>query len=172
MRNRQWMVLFTVATFGLAACGGDANGSDSMSEMDNAAGEMAGDMGDAGQMADQGANMADQAADAASDMSAQELPEGVTMAMVQEGNDIFHGAGICSSCHGANGAGLPNLGANLTDTEWLHSDGSYDAIVQTIMNGVTAEESTTGVPMPPKAGTTITDDQVKAAAAYVWSLSK
>jgi len=94
------------------------------------------------------------------------------MAMIQEGNDIFHGAGICSSCHGPNGEGLPNLGANLTDAEWLHSDGSYDAIVQTIMNGVTAEESTTGVPMPAKAGTTITDAQVKAAAAYVWTLSK
>lgn len=172
MRKRQWMALLTIAAFGMAACGGDANGSDSMSEMDNmdnAAGEMANDAGNAaGQMAD-GAGMAD---DGASDMSEQELPEGVTMAMIQEGDNIFHGAGICSSCHGANGAGLPNLGANLTDTEWLHSDGSYEAIVQTITNGVTAEESTTGVPMPPKAGTNITDDQVKAAAAYVWSLSK
>ena len=173
MRKRQWMALLTIAAFGLAACGGDADGSDSMSEMDNmdnAAGEMASDAANAaGQMADEGAAMAE---DGASDLSAQELPEGVTMAMIQEGDNIFHGAGICSSCHGANGEGLPNLGANLTDTEWLHSDGSYDAIVQTIMNGVTAEESTTGVPMPAKAGTTITDDQVKAAAAYVWSLSK
>lgn len=170
MRKRQWMALLTIAAFGMAACGGDADGSDSMSEMDNAAGEMASDMGNAaGRMADDGAGMAD---DGASEMSEQELPEGVTMAMIQEGDDIFHGAGICSSCHGANGEGLPNLGANLTDAEWLHSDGSYDAIVQTIMNGVTAEESTTGVPMPARAGTTITDDQVKATAAYVWSLSK
>lgn len=164
--KRQWMVLFTVATFGLAACGGDANGNDSMSEMDDAAGEMA---SDAGQVAQEGAGTAE---DGMSAMTDQELPEGVTMAMVQQGKTIFEGAGICSSCHGADGAGLPNLGANLTDSEWLHSDGSYDAIVQTIMKGVTAEESTSGVPMPPKAGTNITDDQVKAAAAYVWTLSK
>lgn len=173
MRKRQWMVLFTVAAFGLAACGGDANGNDSMSEMDNAAGEMAGNMDHAAdQMAGRGANMADQADDSAGEMSEQELPEGVTMAMVQEGKTIFEGTGICTSCHGATGEGIPNLGANLTDAEWLHSDGSYDAIVQTIMNGVTAEESTSGVPMPAKAGTNITDAQVKAAAAYVWTLSK
>ncbi|MGD8496098.1 MAG: c-type cytochrome [Gemmatimonadales bacterium] len=177
MRNRQWMVLFTVAALGVAACGGDANGSDSMSEMNDAsqmADNMDGQMGE--QMADQGASeMADQGAAAesgASDVTAQELPDGVTMAMVQEGDQIFHGAGICASCHGPKGTGLPNLGANLTDSEWLHSDGSYDAIVNTIMHGVTAEESTSGVPMPPKAGTNITDDQVKAVAAYVWTLSK
>jgi cytochrome c5 len=40
-----------------------------------------------------------------------------------------------------------------------------------IAKGVTKEESKTGVPMPAKGGSSISDDEVKAVAAYVWSLS-
>ena len=159
MKKNHWMMLVAVAAFGLAACGGDANGSDSASEMDDTAGQMADDAADGG-------------GETANEAMSQELPEGVTMAMVEQGDQIFHGAGICATCHGADGAGLPNLGGNLTDADWTHSDGSYGAIVETIMNGVSAEESTVGVPMPPKGGTNISDEQVRAAAAYVWTLSK
>lgn len=165
MRNRHWMMLVAVAAFGLAACSGDANGSDAASEMEDTAGQMADETADAAN------GMADEAADADGAMS-QELPEGVTMAMVEQGKGIFEGAGICATCHGQDGAGLPNLGGNLTDQDWLHSDGSYEAIIETVMNGVTADESTVGVPMPARGGTNITDEQVRAAAAYVWTLSK
>lgn len=158
MKNGIWMVLFTAASLGLAACSGDANGSD---EMDEAAETTE-------TMAEEGAEFGTGDAGA----SSQELPEGVTMAMVDEGETLFTGAGICASCHGPEGEGIPNLGDNLTDDEWLHSDGSYEAIVATIMNGVSAEASTSGVPMPARAGTNISDDQVRAAAAYVWTLSK
>lgn len=161
MKNKHWMMLVAVAAFGLTACGGDANGSDSASETDETAGQMAEETDAAGE-----------AADGAADAMSQELPEGVTMAMVEEGESIFGGAGICVTCHGQDGSGLPNLGGNLTDQEWLHSDGSYEAIIETVMNGVTADESTVGVPMPAKGGTNITDDQVRAVAAYVWTLSK
>lgn len=101
----------------------------------------------------------------------QQLPEGVTPEMIAQGKQIFTGPGICATCHGPDGKGVPNLGANLTDAEWKHSDGSYEGIVKTILSGVPAEKSTTGTPMPPKGGSTITDEQVKAVAAYVWSLS-
>lgn len=102
-------------------------------------------------------------------MTAQ-LPAGVTAEMVAEGNTLFHGAGICFTCHGQNGTGVTGLGPALNDGEWLHSDGSYEAIVNQIMNGVTATASKTGVAMPAKGGSAITDDQVKAVAAYVYSL--
>ena len=108
----------------------------------------------------------------ATDAMPQELPEGVTAAMVEEGKGIYGGAGICMSCHGAAGEGIPNLGADLTDDEWLHIDGSYESIVQNILEGVTAQQSSSGVPMPAKGGTAITDDQVNAVAAYVWTLSQ
>jgi mono/diheme cytochrome c family protein len=58
----------------------------------------------------------------------------------------------------------------LNDAEWLHSDGSYDAIVSQIIKGVTAAESKTGVAMPAKGGSAITDDQAKLIAAYVYGL--
>ncbi|MDT8435998.1 MAG: c-type cytochrome [Gemmatimonadota bacterium] len=145
--------------FGAAACGGDANG--------NAAQEAAQDAAQG--VADVAADVQEAAAGIA-EAAPQELPEGVTAEMVAKGKTIYAGAGICSSCHGPAGAGIPNLGANLTDAEWLHSDGSYDGIVKTVTAGVTAQASSSGVPMPAKGGTNISEDDVKAVAAYVWTL--
>jgi mono/diheme cytochrome c family protein len=113
---------------------------------------------------------ATEAAAAQAAMPAGELPAGVTQAMVDDGRTLFQGAGICQTCHGQNGAGVTGLGPALNDATWLHSDGSYDAIVAQIMSGVTAGESTTGVAMPAKGGSAITDEQVRAVAAYVYSL--
>jgi mono/diheme cytochrome c family protein len=99
------------------------------------------------------------------------LPAGVTAAMIAQGKTLFAGPGLCSVCHGADAKGLPNLGVNLTDREWLHSDGSYQALVKQVTTGVPAGQSKSGIVMPPKGGSAITDEQVRAVAAYVWSLS-
>ena len=141
--------LLTALALGLAACGG--GGEQQQAEAAPATPAVA---GPAAQPA----------------MPAGQLPAGVTQAMVDEGKTLFHGAGICYTCHGQNGVGVTGLGPNLSDATWLHSDGSYDAIVNQIMHGVTATESTTGVAMPAKGGSAISDDQVKAVAAYVYSL--
>ena len=98
-----------------------------------------------------------------------QAPAGATPAAITLGDSLFHGKGNCYACHGANAQGA--VGPNLTDAEWLHSDGSYEAIVKQITTGVTAEESKSKIPMPPKGGSQITDDEVKAVAAYVYSLS-
>jgi mono/diheme cytochrome c family protein len=98
-----------------------------------------------------------------------QAPAAVTPAAVTLGDSLFHSKGNCYACHGANAQGA--VGPNLTDAEWVHSDGSYDAIVKQITTGVTAEQSKTKIPMPPKGGAQITDDEVKAVAAYVYSLS-
>ena len=99
------------------------------------------------------------------------LPEGVTQNMIRQGEGTFKGAGLCSACHGPQGRGIPNLGANLTDSTWLHSDGSYAGVLQTIRQGVGADKSSNGTTMPPKGGSALSEDQLKAVAAYVWSLS-
>jgi mono/diheme cytochrome c family protein len=98
-----------------------------------------------------------------------QAPAAVTPAAIALGDSLFHSKANCYACHGANAQGV--IGPNLTDAEWIHSDGSYDAIVKQITTGVTAEESKSKVPMPPKGGSQITDDEVKAVAAYVYSLS-
>jgi mono/diheme cytochrome c family protein len=99
------------------------------------------------------------------------LPEGMTQEMIAEGRSLFGGAGICAACHGPEGKGVPNLGADLSDDEWLHSDGSWTGIAETILKGVAADKSSTGSVMPPKGGGSLSDEQVEAVAAYVWSLS-
>ena len=154
------LTLVAFIAVGLAACGGDASANGNGDEAAAAAAQVV--------PADAGTDVAE----ATEDAMPQELPEGVTAAMVEEGKGIYNGAGICMSCHGANGEGIPNLGANLTDDEWLQIDGTYEQIVDKIMTGVTAQESSSGVPMPAKGGSAITDDQVKAVGAYVWTLSK
>jgi mono/diheme cytochrome c family protein len=103
---------------------------------------------------------------------ADSLPPGVTAKMVTDGGGLFKGAGLCTACHGADAKGVPNLGPDLSDAKWLHSKGSYDEIVKQVMAGVTADKSTTGIVMPPKGGSQLTDDQVKAVSAYVWTLSR
>lgn len=102
---------------------------------------------------------------------AMALPEGVTQEMVDQGREIFAGAGLCYACHGADGKGMPGLGANLSDAEWIHSDRSVDGIAQVVSKGVAGDQSTTGTPMLPKGGSGITDEQVRAVAAYVYTLS-
>jgi mono/diheme cytochrome c family protein len=101
--------------------------------------------------------------------AAAQAPAAPTPAAIAQGDSIFHSKGNCYACHGANAQGA--VGPNLTDAEWIHSDGSYDAIVKQITTGVPKEESKSGIPMPPKGGSSITDDEVKAVAAYVYSLS-
>ena len=100
---------------------------------------------------------------------AQGLPAGVTQAMVDKGNEVFHKQGLCYACHGQDAKGL--VGPNLTDDVWLHSKGSFEELVVQVAKGVTKEESKSGVPMPAKGGSSISDDDVKAVAAYVFSLS-
>ena len=89
--------------------------------------------------------------------------------LVAKGDALFHASGNCYACHGSKGEGL--VGPNLTDAEWIHSKGSYDEIVAQINHGVPKEESKSGIAMPPKGGGTLSDDDVKAIAAYVHSLS-
>ena len=77
---------------------------------------------------------------------------------------------MCYACHGANAEGA--VGPNLTDAEWLHGDGSYDFIVATVTSGIPAEKAKRGVADAAQGRQHRSrDDEVKAVAAYVYSLS-
>ena len=101
---------------------------------------------------------------------ADSLPLGVRPELVKQGRNVFSGAGGCVDCHGADATGQE--GPNLTDDEWLHAKGSYLAIVRQILVGVPAEQSRTGVVMPPRGGSGISDHDIHAVAAYVWAISR
>ena len=100
----------------------------------------------------------------------------VTPAMIALGDSIFHAAS-CQRCHGADAKGARN-GPSLTGPTFLHikGTGSYNDFLNLIMTGVPADsikDKSHQFPMRPKGGgqTPLTDDQVKAVAAYVYSLS-
>ncbi len=97
---------------------------------------------------------------------------GVSPKLVALGDSIFHGqvgGAACTACHGQDAKGTP-VGPNLTDNEWLHADGTLEGIAKVITTGV-PQPKKAPAPMPPKGGAALTDEQVKAAAAYVYSLS-
>ena len=116
-----------------------------------------------------GASLLGAAGPLAHDSAPQTLPDGVTAAMVTAGEALFAKEGACYTCHGPEGAGT-GLAPNLGDDVWLHSDGSFSALVTQITDGVPQPKESM-IPMLPKGGAQISDEQVAAIAAYVWSIS-
>ncbi|MEZ4588162.1 MAG: cytochrome c [Gemmatimonadales bacterium] len=99
------------------------------------------------------------------------LPAGVTKGMIGEGKKLFTGAGLCMACHGMDARG-GGVGPDLTDTVWIHHKGSFDEIVAQVTRGIPADETNSGAVMPPRGGSSLNDEQIRAVAAYVWSLSR
>ena len=102
--------------------------------------------------------------------SDSQAPGASSSALIARGDAVFHGPGNCYACHGSNAQG--SVGPNLTDSEWIHSKGTLEEIEAQIIHGIPKEESKSGIPMPPKGGSTISDEDIKACAAYVHSLSQ
>ena len=101
--------------------------------------------------------------------------DSITPAMVALGDSIFHGKagrGTCFVCHGEDANGNPGIAPSLRDSKWLHGDGSFAFIEATITTGVShPTHGPAGTPMPPKGGTPFSPAQVRAVAAYVYSLT-
>jgi len=95
----------------------------------------------------------------------------ITPARLALGDSLFHGligATSCQACHGADGA-QATMAPNLTDAEWLHSDGSLEGIYKTIETGVMAPKVFSSM-MPPFGGAPMTPEQTLAVASYVYKL--
>jgi mono/diheme cytochrome c family protein len=90
--------------------------------------------------------------------------------MVERGKAVFLGPGLCLACHGQTGKG--GVGPDLTDGPWLHHDGSYEALVRQIRQGIDQKTSKGGQIMPPKGGSSISEKDLLAVAAYVWALGR
>lgn len=102
------------------------------------------------------------------------IPEAALAQLVETGADVFNG-GTCIVCHAVGGRGDGRRAPDLTDTEWLHGDGSFEAILRTIVWGVERDEMKAVTPRPfemfPLGGMSLpTNDERRALAAYVWSL--
>jgi glucose/arabinose dehydrogenase/mono/diheme cytochrome c family protein len=99
------------------------------------------------------------------------VPPGSSPQQVALGARVFEGqvgGATCAGCHGSDGKGS-GIGADLTAGKWLWSDGSLSGIQQTITTGVPHPKEHNGV-MPPMGGVQLSQDDLKAVAAYVWAL--
>ena len=105
--------------------------------------------------------------------AASSAADSITPAMVALGDSVFHGkagGGTCFVCHGADGKGTPGLAPELLKTKWMHGDGSYGFIVALVQKGVPQPKESPS-PMPPMGGTNLSPEQVRAVAAYVYTLN-
>jgi len=93
-------------------------------------------------------------------------PAGATAEMVAAGQQTFNT--VCVACHGPDAKGT-QLAPDLTDQEWLNTDGTYEGIISIVTNGVPQPKQHPS-PMPPMGGASLTEQQVRDVAAYVWSL--
>jgi mono/diheme cytochrome c family protein len=102
------------------------------------------------------------------------LPAGITAQAIATGDSIFSKSG-CQRCHGAGAVGAQN-GPSLVAGKWLQVDGSFDAIARLVTTGVPKDSikvSTHPFAMRARGGpANLTDDQVRAVSAYVYTISR
>lgn len=83
-------------------------------------------------------------------------------------------AQTCSACHGPTGEGLPNLGKNLTTSEFVKGQ-TDDQLIGFIKVGrlPTDPLNTTGIAMPPKGGNpALSDKDLENIIAFIRSIHK
>ena len=98
-------------------------------------------------------------------------PPGSSADEVALGQRIFLGnakGGTCSGCHGSNGRGS-SAGGSLVGPQYLWSDGSVVGLAATIKRGVSRPKKSSGG-MPALGGADLNERDVRAVAAYVWTL--
>lgn len=89
-----------------------------------------------------------------------------------KGETVYQQA--CLACHGADAKGIPNLGKDLTASEFVkgNSDTELLAFVKT-GRPVSDPNNTTGIDMPPKGGNpALTDEQITDIIAFIRTLEE
>ena len=80
----------------------------------------------------------------------------------------------CAACHGPGGEGVPNLGKDMTASEFIAGK-SDDELVEFIKVGRAPDDplNTTGVAMLPKGGNpSLSDDDLYDIVAYIRTLQQ
>jgi mono/diheme cytochrome c family protein len=97
------------------------------------------------------------------------LPEGITAEQAEEGRRTYRL--LCVTCHGGDGEGT-QLGPSLVDGEWrLAEGGAFPAVVEVVRAGVDPPEEYP-VPMPGAEELQLSEEEVRAVAAYAYSLGR
>jgi len=88
----------------------------------------------------------------------------LTPAIIEQGRKVFHGQGNCYACHGNKLEGGP-IAPALHGPKWKHIDGSYDAIIRRI------DEGMPGTAMVSHPGG-VSEAQVLMVATYIYAVSR
>jgi mono/diheme cytochrome c family protein len=99
---------------------------------------------------------------------ASSRPPQVTDSTIALGRLVYNGRGNCRSCHGDEGQGTAR-GPALRDNIRVAGDSSFSALVTQVFHGTPARGSA-GRSMPSRQDPKLTYSEVRAVAAYVWSL--
>jgi len=100
------------------------------------------------------------------------MPRGMTVAVLREGDSLFHGRGGCFACHGSEAEGLPAAGDGFT-AGLSYVQPNWQAIAQLIAHGLDDVETRSPIRMPPRgARDDLTDSEIQAVAAYVWAIAQ
>ena len=99
------------------------------------------------------------------------LPAGMTLDMIRQGDDIFHGKGGCFVCHGSEGQGMPAAGDAITNSlSYVQHD--WRQIDSLIVTGLPDAYTRSPIAMPPRgARSNLTPSESMRVAAYVWAIS-
>ncbi len=95
---------------------------------------------------------------------------GYDPALVERGEQLFL---LCAACHGADARGLPNLGKDLVDSDFVASQ-TDDELTQFIITGrpIWDPLNTTGIDMPGRGGNpALTTEEIQAIIAYIRTLA-
>jgi len=98
-------------------------------------------------------------------------PADATDSAVARGGALFHGSAGCAACHGDTAIGT-DVAPPLTGALWLNGPGTYTWLIEQITHGIPAHRTMSGLAMPMRGWSNMSDDEVRAVAAYVWAITR
>jgi len=97
---------------------------------------------------------------------------GAALAAYQRGRTLYHGEAACFGCHGADGAGLPNLGPPLAESEWV--TGKPETLIRILLHGMSGPVEVAGQLYTPPTdmpglsfNPAMTDTHISDIATYI-----
>jgi mono/diheme cytochrome c family protein len=100
------------------------------------------------------------------------LPIGMTIEMIADGDQIFHGAGGCFVCHGLEAQGMPAAGDGIT-VGLAYIPPTWNAIDSLVTAGMPDAITRSPIAMPARgAKGNLSRDDLRRVAAYVWAISQ
>jgi glucose/arabinose dehydrogenase/mono/diheme cytochrome c family protein len=98
--------------------------------------------------------------------------QGPELESFARGKVLYHGEAACIGCHGADGAGLPNLGPPLDESKWVTGD--PEVLVKILLHGMTGPIEVAGETYNPPAAMpglsfnpSMTDQRLADISTYV-----